>query len=90
MTCLFFFAVSPGATARGQSGRPALLLGELHQDWRGLDGHRVHRDRPQPQAAGGRQEDGSAQTAATRAALQRGETQFSSKVQASPLRFGCG
>ncbi len=72
------FVFSPSVPRRapdgGESGRPARQPRQLHQDRRGLDRHRVHRDGEDDRSTGRRQEDGPEEAAAPRTALQRGDS----------------
>ena len=65
-------AVPEGAGVGRESRRPERLSGQLLQDRRRFDGHRLHGHRTQDRPQGGSQTDGPAQTAETGTAIQRG------------------
>ena len=65
-----YVLVPHGTPECRESRRPAGKSRQLHQDWRRFDRHRVHRHGAGNWPPGGRQEDGPAETATQRTALQ--------------------
>ena len=70
ITTTLYFSVPSRPTDGRFSRGPSRRAGELHQDRRRLDRHRLHRLRPPEQPAGGGQEDGPQEAAAKRTPLQ--------------------
>lgn len=67
----FFYSLVPSSiTDGGEPGRPTGGSGELHQDRRGFDGHRVYRHPEQHGGTGGSEEDGLTETAEAGAVVQ--------------------